>query len=259
VRALRAARLALHLARGLAVAGLVFPFLDPEARLRRVRDWSHALLAILSIRLRVHGERPPRRPLLIVANHVSWVDIFALDAVAPVRFVAKSEIRAWPAIGWLAGKAGTLFIRRGHHGHAGRLSRVVAERLIAGERFAVFPEGTTTPGDVLLPFHASLIQPAVLAGVPVVPVAIRYTRTDGSLCREAAYDGDRSLLLTLRQMWTLAEIRVDLSFGDPLIPASGRDRRVLAREAEAAIAALLSLPVPRSSPGRSVYPPDGSR
>jgi len=254
VGALRRARLVLHLVRGLATAAFVFPFLDGRKRMLRVQRWSRRLLPILGVRLVVRGRAPRKGAALVVANHVSWIDIFLLDAVRPARFVGKSEIRAWPLVGWLAASAGTLFIERGKRRDAGRVSATVAALLQSGERFAVFPEGTTTAGDRVLHFHASLIQPAVLAGVPVHPVAIRFLRPDGSLCREAAYDGDRTIGDILRETSAFPQIRAEVIFAPPILPA-GRDRRAIAREAQAVIAGLLGLPAPGSAPGTPADPP----
>lgn len=253
-RAARASRLAVHLARGAITVAVVFPFLGPRSRMRRVQKWSRRLLLVLGVRLRVRGKLPGRRAALIVANHVSWIDIFLINAVRPSRFVGKSEIRSWPIIGWLAAAAGTLFIQRGKRRDAGRVSVQVAECLAAGERFAVFPEGNTTAGDRVQSFHASLIQPAIAAGVPVYPAAIRFLRPDGSICREAAYDGDRTIGDVLRETSAFCVIRAEVRFAEP-IPTAGRDRRSLARDAQTVIAALLDLPVPGSAPGSHAGPP----
>ena len=113
-RVLRLARVGLHLARGVATAGLLYPFMSTARRREEVERWSGGLLAILAVKLEVSGGLPraAAQPLMIVANHVLWLDIIAIDAVLPVRFVAKSEVRAWPLIGWLCAQAGTLFIER---------------------------------------------------------------------------------------------------------------------------------------------------
>ena len=113
---------------------------------------------------------PPGR--LVVANHLSWLDIFAIDALCPASFVAKSEIARWPLVGTLVARAGTLFIERGRRHAVHRLIEHIERSLQAGGRVAVFPEGTTGAGHALLPFHANLIQAAVDAQAPVVPVLV---------------------------------------------------------------------------------------
>src|SRR5688500_5595345 len=111
-RWLRIGRLALHVARGLFITAVLFPFQDDSRRKREIRQWAGKLLAILAIRLQMYGVPSRERPLMLVGNHVSWVDIFAVDAVLPVRFVAKREVRSWPFVGWLSARCGTLFIDR---------------------------------------------------------------------------------------------------------------------------------------------------
>jgi 1-acyl-sn-glycerol-3-phosphate acyltransferase len=255
-RLARAGRLLGHLLHGVAITVFVFPFATARTRSRHVERWSRRLLAILHVRLHVEGERPDAnsRPALIVANHVSWLDIFLLDAVAHVRFVGKSEIRRWPVIGWLSTRAGTMYIERSRRRDTGRINRLVAAALERRELCAVFPEGTTTIGDEVLPFHASLLQPAVAAGADVIPVAIRFARPDGTRCEEAAYDGDKSLLDTMRLMLTQPRIEATLRFLPP-IHAAGRSRREVAEEAARAISLALGLPPPRTRPGTAGRPP----
>lgn len=236
-RGWRLVRLALHLLQGMLTIALLFPFYAPARRRIAVKRWSHALLAMLGVKLHVHG-KPPRRhgpPVMLVANHVSWLDIYAINAVLPVRFVAKSEIRQWPVIGWLSAKTGTLFIERARRRDTVRIGGEIVTAMQRGDVVTVFPEGTTTDGSQVLRFHGSLLQPALQAEAHVHPVALRYERGDGSLCVEAAYDGDKSLWDTLRSILARPVIHVQVWFLPPL-PATGADRRTLAHAAQAAIA-----------------------
>jgi 1-acyl-sn-glycerol-3-phosphate acyltransferase len=239
-RGMRLARLTLHLLRGLLTAAAVFPFLSPARRRAAVKRWSHALLRIVGVRLHVHGPPPHRQepPAMLVANHVSWLDICAINAVVPVRFVAKSEVRAWPMIGWLSAKAGTLFIERSRRRDTARINREVAEAMLRGDVVAVFPEGTTTDGSHVLRFHSSLLQPALLAEADVHPVALRFERSDGSLCVEAAYDGDKSLWDTLLLIIAQPVLHAHVWFLEAL-PAGTAHRRTLAQAAQHAIAVRL--------------------
>ncbi|HEX6734672.1 MAG TPA: lysophospholipid acyltransferase family protein, partial [Azonexus sp.] len=107
---------------------------------------------------------------LLVANHISWIDIYVINAALPAAFVSKAEVRGWPLIGWLAARHDTIFLRRGSRGHARLINAEIAEVLGRGQHVAVFPEGTTTDGCSLLHFHAALLQPALAAGRPVLPV-----------------------------------------------------------------------------------------
>jgi 1-acyl-sn-glycerol-3-phosphate acyltransferase len=181
---------------------------------------------------------------MIVANHVSWLDIFAIDSVRAVRFVAKAEIRRWPVFGWLCAQVDTLFIERARLHHIAQINGQVTAALRQGDVFAVFPEGVISAGNVLLPFHASLLQPALACDAMLYPVAIRYTRADGSQCSEADYEGDKSMLGSLLLMLTQPVICARLQFMAPLACA-GRHRRELAHEAARLIADALGVPEPR--------------
>jgi len=236
-RGWRLVRLVLHLLQGMLTIALLFPFYVPARRRSAVKRWSHALLGMLGVKLQVHG-KPPRGhvpPAMLVANHVSWLDIYAINAVIPVRFVAKSEIRKWPVIGWLSAKTGTLFIERARRRDTVRISGEIVAAMQSGDVVTVFPEGTTTDGSQVLRFHGSLLQPQLQAEAHVYPVALRYENSDGSLCVEAAYDGDKSLWDTLRLIVARPVIHVHVWFLQPL-PAAGADRRTLAQAAHAAIA-----------------------
>ena len=166
------------------------------------------------------------------------LDIFAINAATPTRFVAKSEVRQWPLVGWLCVKADTLFIERARPRDLSRIDAMIADALRAGAGMGVFLEGTTTNGHEVLPFKSSLLRPAQALGVPVTPVAIQYLRKDGSVCTEAAYDGDKSAMDTLRGMLTQREIDVHVHFLPPL-DSGGMHRKVLAREAREAIVKVL--------------------
>ncbi|HEY0337193.1 MAG TPA: lysophospholipid acyltransferase family protein [Burkholderiales bacterium] len=238
-RLLRITRLALHLVRGLATAAFVFPFQTPQARNNTIRRWSARLLTGLAVRLHVHGRPHSEAPLMLVANHVSWLDIFAINSVLPARFVAKSEIRHWPLLGWLAERSGTLFIERARRRDTARINTEVSAALLAGDVFAVFPEGTTTDGSTVLKFHSALLAPAVTADAAVQPVAIRFERADGSLCVEAAYDGDKSFWDALRGMTTQRAIDAHVWFLSSVSHAQ-QHRRNVATDVRNAIVLTLS-------------------
>jgi 1-acyl-sn-glycerol-3-phosphate acyltransferase len=253
VRSARLARFFWHFLHAIAVAAFIYPFIDQAARRRRLKRWSAQLLRVLEIRKDVHGEPPDVGVALIVANHVSWLDIFAINAVRPTRFVAKSEIRRWPVIGWLCARGDTLFIDRTRWHHTRDVNAVMAAAMQAGDTFAVFPEGFTTHGDVLLPFHASLLQPALTCDAKIYPVAIRYSRDDGSLCTEADYEGEKSLAASLLQLITQRRVHLALHFLPP-IDSTGMHRRELADEAAHRIAARLGLAAPSRRAGTARDP-----
>ena len=222
------------------VASVGYPLMTPARRRLALHRWSAKLMRHLAARLTVHGVPPCANdaPFMLVSNHVSWLDIFTINAAAPTRFVAKSEIRSWPLIGWLCVKADTLFIERARPRDLARLDSIIADALRGGAGMGVFLEGTTTDGNQVLPFNSSLLRPALAADVRIYPVAIQYRRSDGSICTEAAYDGDKSALDTLRLMLTQHEIHAHVHFLPP-IPAEGLHRKELARQAREIIVRTL--------------------
>lgn len=228
----------LHLARGVLTVALVYPLSDDATRLRLRQRWSRQLLNILGMALQPGGcDIAPGS--MLVANHVSWIDIFVINALAPSAFISKHEVRAWPVIGWLAAKSETVFLRRGSRGHAKIVNAEIASLLGAGRNVAVFPEGTTTDGSHVLHFHAALLQPAIEAGQPLQTLALSYHLEDGSPSRAPAYDGDLSLgecldnILAHRRL--VARITVDM----PLATTPDSSRRELAHQTREMIAARI--------------------
>ncbi|MCK2094988.1 lysophospholipid acyltransferase family protein [Thauera aromatica] len=256
MRAWRYLRLGLHLLYGVATVALVYPFTRRDTHRALRRRWSRALLRILGIDLEAEGERITPGCLL-VANHISWVDIFAINALAPAAFVSKAEVRAWPLIGWLAAKNDTLFLRRGSRGHARIVNAETAARLEAGGNVAIFPEGTTTDGTEVLHFHAALLQPAIACGRPVQPLALRYLNTDRGHNRAPAYDGDLSLGQCVANIIATRRSIVRIRIAPPHPTADGIDRRILAQCARdwvlaasrLAPAAAASTAEPKPAPG----------
>ena len=263
VQLYRSILLLLHLLAGVLTVALLFPFFGKARRRLAVRRWSERTLAFLNVERRIRGEPPALhgRPAVLVANHVSWLDIYVVHAVWQVRFIAKSEVRNWPVIGWLSARTGTLFIERANRRHAAQINRAIHSAFLEGDAIGVFPEGTTTFGDEVGRFHASLLQPAVDEHALVYPVALRYLDLNGRINRNAAYVGDTSLLESMRAILAEPGIVAEIIFLPP-IDAEGRSRRDLARETRAAIAAALNLPVSDSAPGISgdpqAEPPTGA-
>ena len=238
---LRLTRVVLHLLRGLATCAMVFPFVDAAGRQMRVQRWSARLLNLCGVELDIvhHASAQPARRALVVANHVSWMDIFVINTLHPCRFVAKSDIRDWPVIGWLCARAGTIFIARGRLRDVRRIYQGLVESLQAGEHVAFFPEGTTAAQGQLLPFHANLFEAAIEAQVPVQPYALRYVDRQGRLHPAAEFIGDMgfvdSLLMVLRARGMKAQLLLL-----PSIPTSqASHRRELADAARLAIGGAL--------------------
>ncbi|MDL2338204.1 MAG: lysophospholipid acyltransferase family protein [Pseudomonadota bacterium] len=234
----RLLRCGLHILRGAFICALIFPFIPAPKRMVHVGRWSVRMLAVLGIELRASGT-PEHGAALFVANHVSWIDILAINAVRPVRFVSKSDVRAWPLIGWLVACGGTLFIERARPRDALRVVHLVAEALKAGEQIAVFPEGTTSDGRSVLAFHANLLQAAISTEVPVQAVALRFSDVSAPISDAAAYVGDTTLVQSLWAVASACGLTAHVSF---LPPRSSRheDRRALAARLRDDIAAQVS-------------------
>jgi len=237
---------------GLAIAALVFPRLSQSRRNRTIRAWSRWLVAVCGLRVRARGDLPDelaRTGLrdgggrLLLANHVSWIDIFALNAVLPTRFVAKAEIGRWPVMGWLVTLAGTLYIERGRRHAVHALNQRVHDRLRAGELVTVFPEGTTSDGLRLLPFHSNLLAPAIEAGCEIWPVALRYTQ-HGQPSLAASFVGEMTLAQSIWRIVSARGIEVEVAYLAPLATAGdvAPTRHRAAEAAWRAIAAHLGLP-----------------
>jgi 1-acyl-sn-glycerol-3-phosphate acyltransferase len=242
VRVARILRLAAHLVRGLWIVHSGYARLPPPRQDRVLERWARQLLAILRVEVRCHNAPAafPER-CLVVANHTSWLDIFAVYAAAPGLFVAKSDIRGWPVVGTLVARVGTLFIERGSRRHARETNARVAAALESGRLVSVCPEGTTTDGRSLKHFHAALLQPAIDARAMVLPVALRYLDADGVQTDAAAFVGDDSLVGSLWRIAAEPALAVELRFV-PCINAEGLQRRELTRLAHELIAHALGLP-----------------
>ena len=245
-RCTRYAGLVLRLASGLLTVAFLFPFYDRARRWRAVQKWSRGVVRSAGVTVKVKGSVPKHGArVMAVSNHVSWLDIQVLHSVWHLRFVAKSEIRHWPFIGWLSARTGTLFVERGNPRHATRINSAIHQAFADGDAVAVFPEGKTTRGEQLLRFHASLLQPAVDEKALIVPVAIRYTDGEGNRQPAAAYVDDMSLLESLAAIVRAPRICAEVQIL-PAIETHGRTRRELAQASHASIAAALRLPAARS-------------
>ena len=209
-----------------------------EQRVQAVEQWSRDMLQALGVTLHAQGAAPNRGPVLIVCNHVTWLDILVLHASAHARFVSKSEVHHWPLIGPMAAAAGTLFIERASRRDAMRVVHQMVAALQAGDVLAVFPEGTTSDGLQLLPFHANLIQAALSAGAPVLPAALRYVDGhSGQTSQAVSFVGDESLVASLWRTACASGLQVRLAWGNSELDA-GRDRRTWAKNLQQKVHAL---------------------
>lgn len=221
-------RALVHMLAGWITIRLVFPGLGQAERDLRVQAWAQRMLHLLGLDIEVTGAAPVAGPLLLVANHISWLDIVLMHAGRHCRFVSKSDVRHWPLIGTLATGAGTLYIERESRRDAMRVVHHMAESLSAGDILAVFPEGTTSDGVSLLPFHANLLQAAISADAPVQPVALSFLDARSRLpSRAPCYIDDDTLLGSIWRTLATPGIVAVVRYGEPQ-RARGRDRRTWA-------------------------------
>ncbi|WP_330336494.1 lysophospholipid acyltransferase family protein [Streptomyces sp. NBC_00557] len=197
-----------------------------------VGRWCRAIVRAAGVRVRVTGAAAPAAGLLLVANHVSWLDIPLLTAVRPARMLAKSEIRQWPVAGALAARGGALFIERDRIRALPETVARIADALREGAAVAAFPEGSTWCGRAHGRFRRAVFQAALDAGVPVQPVALRYRQADGGPGTAAAFVGEDTLLASL---WRVARSRgliAEVEVRPPIPPGTHPDRRTLAHAAQ---------------------------
>ncbi len=250
LRIYRYLRVSTHVFQGIATTAFVFPLIALPRRRALIKRWSIRLLSMMNVESRVQGLPANGLPgnMLIVANHISWLDIFVLNTVEPGRFIAKSELEEWPLVGHLIAGCGTLFLNRSSRRDAHRINERARSVLAAGDTITIFPEGTTTDGTGLLPFHGSLLQPIVDAHGHVQPVAIRYCNVDGTYNDAPGYVGETSFMTSFWRVLGERRLVVEITLPSAL-SATGRHRRELSQEAENAIRAVLGLPAAGSAPG----------
>ncbi|HYF59584.1 MAG TPA: lysophospholipid acyltransferase family protein [Burkholderiaceae bacterium] len=238
---------------GLATVFLAFPLLAERGRERCIATWSRWLMRACGTRVRelvapgaeplsaLRGRHGAGQGRLLLANHVSWLDIFAIDSLSPASFAAKAEIAGWPLAGTLVARAGTVFVERGRRHAVHGVIRQMGDRLAAGARAAVFPEGTTSDGQRLLPFHGNLVQAALNTGAPMVPVGLRYVDPDGTPSLAARFVGDTTFLESLWRVTGHPATVVEVHVMPAIVPGDGVTRQEAARRAREAIGARLGL------------------
>lgn len=215
-----------------------FPHLSAAEREARVQQWAERMLNLMGISLTVQGTPPTHGPVLVVCNHLSWLDILTIHAARHVRFVSKSVVRHWPVIGTLSTGAGSLYIERERRRDAMRVVHHMTEALRKGDVIAVFPEGTTSDGHGLLPFHANLLQAAISSGAPVQPAALRFAdAASGETSYAPRYIDDDNLLTSVWNTLKAPPLLAIVRFGEPQ-PSHGRERREWARSLHADVQTL---------------------
>ena len=239
VAVVRMLRLLVHALAGLWTLHLRFGRMSVAEQHSAVQQWAQGVLRIMGIELQVHG-RAHAGPVLLVANHISWLDIVVMLAAQYCRFVAKSELKAWPLVGPLATAAGTLYIERASSRDALRVVHHMAERLQAGDVLAVFPEGTTGDGVHVLPFHANLLQAAIAAQASAQAVGLRFVDAWGQPSFAPCYVGDDTFVGSVWRTLCARGLVVHVAFAAPDLP-QGRNRRVWAVDLRAQVMAVRGL------------------
>lgn len=200
--------------------------------------WLHhlcrRLLRVFGIELHANGALPRRG--LLVANHLSYLDIIVFASLTPCVFVSKSEVKAWPVFGWFARRAGTIFVNRASRRDAVRAAQEILAALRSGALVVLFPEGTSSDGTKVMPFKSSLLESAVGAGVPVSVAALHYELADGDAAQEVCYWGGHTLLPHLCRLLSKRGVKSTVSFAP--VGNTWRDRKKLAVQLHAEVAAL---------------------
>ncbi len=236
-----ALRIIFHVFKGAIILIGVFPFAKKRTKRQHIQRWSRQLLKLFRLKLKVtHAELLPKQGgYLIAANHVSWIDIASIQSFLPCRFVAKSEVASWPVFGWMARQTGTLFIRRNSKRHGKEIARQL-EDLIPHEPICIFPEGTSTAGNKVLPFKTNLFESAAQARVPTFPMAIRYLNEKQQYNDATAFIGEMTLVHSIMKMLRAKSITVELIFAPS--PALDLDRKGLAEYCEDQVRSMIDQP-----------------
>ncbi|MFZ6674358.1 lysophospholipid acyltransferase family protein [Undibacterium sp. Xuan67W] len=238
----RFARVVIHLFAGLLTCAVVFPFTSAQTHERLVRRWSQKLLTICTVTVvfKDLSDGAVAERAMIVSNHVSWLDIFVINTLHPCHFVAKSDIRDWPLLGWLCEKAGTIFLKRGRQRDVRRIYEGLVHQIEAGKRIAFFPEGTTAAQGNVLPFHANLFEAAIEAHVPVQPLVVRYVDAQGQLHAAADFIGDMTFVESMHAILRAPKMTAEL-VRLPSISTEGAHRREVALVAWVAVMKQLGI------------------
>ena len=237
----------MHVLSGVLTLIAIFPFSDAGAKRNHIQNWSSHLLKIFGLDLIVKNHHIlPASSYLLSSNHISWMDIHAINAFRPIRFVAKSEVEKWPIFGWMAKQLGTVFIQRNSSKHAQVVVRKMSDTL-KDESICIFPEGTSTNGVSVRPFKSNLFEAAIIADVSVYTLAIRYLSKDtGAYSSIPAFVGEMGLLESMSNILKSRNLVVELTFFPPMEcpPAQFYDRKWLASQSYEQITRFLSPATP---------------
>lgn len=233
----RLLRIALHFVGGASTIIFIYPLVSRSKHLELKRLWSIRALKMLGVKLQVTGQIAAN---MKVANHISWLDIIAINSVVPSVFIAKDDVRNWPFIGWIATNVETYFMQRGSSKAAHKALQHIADLLNANIDVVAFPEGTSSDGKQILPFYGALLQGPIVAKVAIQPIAISYSDGSGNSSQAPAYYGEIGIF---RSLWNLTRADCTIVHLDllPAINSSTHDRRTLAIALRASIVEHLNL------------------
>ena len=239
---------------GLLIVAILFPRWDSKARARMVKRWSSWLLSALHIKVKQLRSHPVydqclgdidashRQQFMTVSNHISWLDIFVINAVAPMRFVAKADIRDWPLVGALCAGTGTIFIERQKRTALRDVMVIVKKALAVGDRVAVFPEGTTGDMNSIRAFHSNFLQVAIDERLTVLPLAMRFVDVQtGGPSSAALFVGDTTFFKSCLQVCGEPQIVAELFFTEPIAPNGQWTRQSLSARSREQICHALGL------------------
>lgn len=241
----------------LFIIAFVFPFAGGETKGRIIRSWSHRLLRWLGCRVQIEGAyeadprvadcgiTPGRTGRLVACNHISFLDVFALNSALPSGFVAKAEIARWPVFGSIAKAVGTIFIERGNKRALLAIGSNMQAGLKAGRTLLMFPEGTTSNGLGLLRLHANLFDAAVKTGAEVLPVVLRY-ESEGKETDRVAYVGRTGLFECLWKVVNMPDLTIRVCIQKPFV---GEDRRAICAQVSAVMSGVIGVADPLAAAG----------
>jgi 1-acyl-sn-glycerol-3-phosphate acyltransferase len=234
--------IALQFGRGAWTVSLRFPGWDKAQRLQAIQRWASQLLAILEIEVQSNQLPPSGFAGLVVSNHLSWLDILVLQSLMPGSFVAKTEVRRWPVVGYLAQACATIFVDRSSPRSARSMVEDTAAAIAQGYAVVVFPEGTSSNGQALGNFHANIFESAIRAQAPVQLLSLQYIDSvTGQAAAAAHFIDDMTLMDSLKDVMASSTIRARVHIGD-CISAQGHTRKSLALHAHQRIHAHLFAP-----------------
>ncbi|NDU88172.1 MAG: 1-acyl-sn-glycerol-3-phosphate acyltransferase [Ferrovum sp.] len=238
---LRILTLCLLILRGVLTTALILPWCSRPRQQRLIREWSRSLLRSLGLTVSLHGTWPDTPgPFLLTSNHVSWMDIFVIHSIHPVRFVSKSEVRQWPVFGWLAAKTGTLFLTRESRRQTMEIGVSMINALKQGDDLGLFPESTTSLGLTLLPFKTSLFQAPIDCAATLLPVALKYQIPPGAIESAYPFIGEMTFMESLIKVLQGPPTQVSLALGPPYpVNTLSTERRSLALQLQHITQSLL--------------------